>query len=355
MEDAGTVRRGLFVDGLEGAQFAWPGAVDRLRETPRGGQRGRVIDVIPAVDPALAWGSALPWPALHDSSHPARRVGATAILVDGELAVWVEPKGKRLATGQLPAETLELALSVGLPRVAARAKRRELLVESIDGVAAGESSLARGLLAAGARIDYRGLIVRGSASVIPPPAPEPEPEPEPVVAAEREVAEAPETPVAVDAQVEDGTAASEAAAQPEPDFAAAEAEAAAFTGDLDADDGLRSLGADRDVAAATEQPSIESVSGRRPSADRVTTRVVVHGLVSVASIATFKRSLGRVSGVSAIGVASGPDGEFVFTVSHDTGLALGTAIGALPGFEANITAETAGGLEVAAHDPDAGD
>ena len=71
-----------------------------------------------------------------------------------------------------------------------------------------------------------------------------------------------------------------------------------------------------------------------PQAERATTRVMVTGLVSVASIATFKRSLGRVPGVSTIGVASGPDGEFVFTVSHDAGIGLGDAIVALPGFEA---------------------
>ena len=99
----------------------------------------------------------------------------------------------------------------------------------------------------------------------------------------------------------------------------------------------------------------EPVAERATHGERATTRVIVHGLVSVASIATFKRSLGRVSGVSAIGVASGPDGEFVFTVSHDSSLGLGDAITALPGFEARITSQTDGGLEVAAHDPDAGD
>ena len=80
----------------------------------------------------------------------------------------------------------------------------------------------------------------------------------------------------------------------------------------------------------------------------------VVGLVSVASIATFKRSLGRVQGVSTIGVASGPDGEFVFTVSHDAGIALGEAIGALPGFEARVMSDTPGALQVVAHDPDTG-
>src|SRR5262249_54378182 len=72
MEDAGTVRRGYFVESLEGAQFAWPGAIDRLREAPRG-QAAHVV-VLPAVDPACAWGSALPWPTLRDPAvRPARR------------------------------------------------------------------------------------------------------------------------------------------------------------------------------------------------------------------------------------------------------------------------------------------
>ncbi|MEO8571690.1 MAG: hypothetical protein ABI553_08295, partial [Chloroflexota bacterium] len=86
--------------------------------------------------------------------------------------------------------------------------------------------------------------------------------------------------------------------------------------------------------------------------ERSTTRVVVNGLVSVASIATFKRSLGHVAGVSAIGVASGPDGEFVFTVSHGAGVVLADAISELPGFGAQVTPDSTGGLLVAAHDPD---
>jgi ATP-dependent helicase Lhr and Lhr-like helicase len=174
MEDAGTVRRGYFVESLEGAQYAWPGAIDRLREAPRG-QAARV-DVLSAVDPANAWGSVLPWPELRDGdARPARRVGATAILVDGALAVWLEPKGKRIATSLVPDETIELALTVGLPKVAARARRRELLVEAIDGEAASASRWHRPLVAAGARMDYRGLVVRGQ---IVSPTPEPEPDDE---------------------------------------------------------------------------------------------------------------------------------------------------------------------------------
>src|SRR5690606_26802408 len=125
--------------------------------------------------PACAWGSALPWPQLRDpDARPARRVGATAVLVDGALALWLEPKARRIATAAgLPDETIELACAVGLPRVAAKQRRRELLIETIDGAAAGSSPWARGLLAAGARIDYRGLVVRG---VVTPVLPEPTPE-----------------------------------------------------------------------------------------------------------------------------------------------------------------------------------
>ena len=138
------------------------------------------------------------------------------------------------------------------------------------------------------------------------------------------------------------------------DFAAAEAEAAAFSGDLDDDEGLTSPAAEREAEPSNDPDQTATLDERSASGERVTTRVVVLGLVSVASIATFKRSLGRVPGVSAIGVASGPDGEFVFTVSHDSGFGLADAIGGLPGFDAHVTAESADGLEVAAHDPDAG-
>jgi hypothetical protein len=157
-------------------------------------------------------------------------------------------------------------------------------------------------------------------------------------------------PVAAEAPVESVEGEPEPVVMPDPDFAAAEAEAASFSGDLDDDDGLTKLAESSDAPA--EAPA---ASPAARASGRVTTRVVVLGLVSVASIATFKRSLGRVSGVSAIGVASGPDGEFVFTVSHDAGLALGEAITALAGFDATITNQTSDGLEVAAHDPDAGD
>ena len=175
-----------------------------------------------------------------------------------------------------------------------------------------------------------------------------------------------------------------------PDFAAAEAEALAYTGDAEVDgeaaaaesaeetvtDGsvnvedmpaeavaeaapadaasvdASALAASDEGAFGSPAPSAEPAGDATASSERVVTRVVVLGLVSVASIATFKRSLGRSQGVMAIGVASGPDGEFVFTVTHEAGLSLRDAITALPGFDARVTGESDGGIDVTAHDPD---
>jgi len=83
------------------------------------------------------------------------------------------------------------------------------------------------------------------------------------------------------------------------------------------------------------------------------TQVVVVGLVSVASIATFKRQLGRLPGVKSVGVSSGPDGEFIFTVSHTQDTSLNQLIPTLPQFQARVVSEREGVLNVSAHDPEA--
>jgi hypothetical protein len=153
--------------------------------------------------------------------------------------------------------------------------------------------------------------------------------------------------------VEEVPTESDTVAQSGPDFAAAEAEAAAFTGDGD-DDGESHTPTSNEHDEADNARLAATADDMSAPTERSTTRVVVAGLVSVASIATFKRSLGHVPGVSAIGVASGPDGEFIFTVSHGAGIGLSEAISGLPGFEAKVTSETAGGLVVTAHDPDTG-
>jgi len=75
--------------------------------------------------------------------------------------------------------------------------------------------------------------------------------------------------------------------------------------------------------------------------------------VSVASIASFKRHLGRLEGVQSVGVTSGPEGEFIFTVAHGRGLAIRDSVPTLPGFQARVTGSEDGVVQVSAHDPEA--
>jgi hypothetical protein len=83
----------------------------------------------------------------------------------------------------------------------------------------------------------------------------------------------------------------------------------------------------------------------------VTTQVIVTGLVSVASIASFKRHMGRLPGVSHVGVSSGPDAEFVFAVTHEPATSLRDLIPTLPGFAARIAGSGDGVIQVSAQDP----
>jgi hypothetical protein len=86
----------------------------------------------------------------------------------------------------------------------------------------------------------------------------------------------------------------------------------------------------------------------------VRTQVAVVGLVSVASIATFKRTLSRVQGVHGVQVSSGPDGEFLFNVAHDDSLDMPTAVAGVQGFEVEILESGPGIVSCKAVDPEVG-
>ena len=75
--------------------------------------------------------------------------------------------------------------------------------------------------------------------------------------------------------------------------------------------------------------------------------------MSVASIASFKRHLGRLQGVTAVAVASGPEGEFVFNVTHRADISFRDAIPTMPGFAARVTGSGDGIVNVTARDPEA--
>ena len=98
MEESGRARRGYFVAGLGAAQFALPGAVDRLRAA-RDREEGSVL-VLAATDPAQPYGAALPWPRGEGEERlPLQRAaGAYVVLVDGRAALYLERGGRSLIT-----------------------------------------------------------------------------------------------------------------------------------------------------------------------------------------------------------------------------------------------------------------
>jgi hypothetical protein len=134
------------------------------------------------------------------------------------------------------------------------------------------------------------------------------------------------------------------------DFAAAEAEAFAAADSTSGEE--IEIPTIADDALAARLAGLVPPDGEAPASDHRTTQVVVTGLVSVASIAGFKRQLGRVAGVQSVGVSSGPDGEFVFAVTHGQEVDLHEAVPSLPGFGARVTGGSDDRIDVAAKDPE---
>ena len=186
MEEAGQCRRGYFVEGLGGAQFALPGAVDRMRamvtgpaggagEAWGGGQpshdRGdpggsspRGCTVLAAADPAQPYGAALPWPdrpgETASSHRPGRKAGALVVLARGSLVLYVERGGRTLLSWTEDLELLEPSAAALAAAVRDGALGR-LTVERADGLrAGGDTPLARALEGAGFRPTPRGLRLR---------------------------------------------------------------------------------------------------------------------------------------------------------------------------------------------------
>ncbi len=148
MEEAGKIRRGYFVDGLGGLQFALPGAVDRLRAARD--EASRVV-ALAATDPASPYGTAIPWPVRE--SRMARTAGAYVVIDGGELRLYLERGGRSLLT----AGDVGLVHLQALAAVAVRVEKLE--IQLIDGAPVKESSLQDVLREAGFGTTPRGLVL----------------------------------------------------------------------------------------------------------------------------------------------------------------------------------------------------
>jgi ATP-dependent Lhr-like helicase len=162
LEEAGRIRRGYFVEGLGAAQFALPGAIDRLRAVRDGAAaaRERRVYLLAAADPANPYGAAIAWPRRGDDDRRPfqRAAGAYVALVDGEAALYVDRGGSSIQTLDDP--EIAAAAVPALRALLVDGRVRELVVGRVDGLPVGESPYRAALLAAGFVPGYRGLVLR---------------------------------------------------------------------------------------------------------------------------------------------------------------------------------------------------
>ena len=157
LETVGSCRRGYFVEGLGGAQFALSGAVERLREL-------RDLDddeplVLAAADPAQPYGGVLPWPK-RAAARAARVAGAHVVLLGGEAVLYVERGGRSLLPLRDPdGDWLRPALAALVGWVRSDRGRR-LSVERFDGRPIVESDALPLLVEAGFLAGPRRAVLR---------------------------------------------------------------------------------------------------------------------------------------------------------------------------------------------------
>ena len=159
LETLGSCRRGYFVEGLGGAQFALGGAVERLRELrPRDGDEAEPL-VLAAADPAQPYGSVLAWPR-RAGARAARVAGAHVVLLGGRPALFVERGGKSMVPLRDPdPEWLRVAFTA-LVDHARRFSRKRLAVERFDGEPVSDSEALALLVEAGFLAGPRRAVLR---------------------------------------------------------------------------------------------------------------------------------------------------------------------------------------------------
>jgi ATP-dependent helicase Lhr and Lhr-like helicase len=160
MEEAGKVRRGYFIAGLGAAQFASPGAVERLRSMR---ERDARPQVLAAADPAQPYGATLPWPV--SAGRPSRAAGAYVILGDGEPAAYLERGARSLVTFPRISDAGNMGEPAGrwieaLASLVKDGKVRKIELSRIDAESARDHDQADRLREAGFTDGYRGLLLR---------------------------------------------------------------------------------------------------------------------------------------------------------------------------------------------------
>ncbi|MGK0313512.1 MAG: ATP-dependent Lhr-like helicase, partial [Ilumatobacter sp.] len=167
LEERGQIRRGYFVDGLGAAQFAVPGAVDRLRaarETPDPLLHPENVPdpiVLATTDPAQPFGGALDWPTT--AGRPARNVSSVTVLRAGEPLVWFDKRGHHLVT--FPNALIDTSWIGALKMLVTDGRIKALEVRKVNGDTLMSADTPAGfvelLRSSGFADGYRGMTFRG--------------------------------------------------------------------------------------------------------------------------------------------------------------------------------------------------
>ena len=161
LEERGSVRRGYFVAGLGAAQFAVPGAVDRLRahrdrpdaELHPDSAPGPIV--LAATDPAQPFGAGLPWPS--SAGRPARSATGFVVVHGGVPLVWFDRRSHHLVT--FPDALTDTTWTDALVMLVKNGRERSVEVRKVNGDPT-PPDIAALLRTSGFLDGYRGLVVR---------------------------------------------------------------------------------------------------------------------------------------------------------------------------------------------------
>jgi ATP-dependent Lhr-like helicase len=161
MELAGAVRRGYFVEGLSGAQFALPEATRQLQDLCLPSNAAAPVVLLHSLDPANLYGAGAPFdiPLLDGGVRPLlRRAGNWLTLRAGRPILLIEQQGRRL-TALASASGDDVAAAVAcLPQLCGRGPtRHKLAVEEWNSQPVTTTEGRELLEAAGFVRDYQGM------------------------------------------------------------------------------------------------------------------------------------------------------------------------------------------------------
>jgi ATP-dependent Lhr-like helicase len=168
LEERGHVRRGYFVEGLGAAQFAMPGAVDRLREFRESVDTDLTLEreqnpiVLASTDPAQPFGSVLSWP--HNGGRPARSAASVVVIEAGVASAWYDTRSGNLVPLCEPTTANLRSIASAIAALGKDGRIRTARIQKVNGQGIDECSfreaLNDALISTGFVEGYRGYVQR---------------------------------------------------------------------------------------------------------------------------------------------------------------------------------------------------